>query len=168
MSASDELLTIAELAIGLAGFSGVVVAFAYRGQLEAIDRMRFIALFSTAISTAIFAFLPFVFARGGFSEATTWRCSSALLLTWSIVLGIPIGSRLRRAALDRGAAARRALIFALWGLAILNMLLQLLNAIGSPSTPGPLPYVGGLLILIVFAAVFFAFLVLFRPKEPAA
>jgi hypothetical protein len=164
----DELLTIAELAIGLAGFSGVVVAFAYRGQLEPIDRMRFIALFSTAISTAIFAFLPFVFARGGFSEATTWRCSSALLLTWSIVFGIPVGSRLRRTAIDVSAAASPAVIFAVWGLAMTNMVLQLLNAIGSPFTPGPLPYIGGLLILIVFSAVFFSFLVLFRPKGSAA
>ena len=167
MNASDELLTIAELAIGLAGFSGVVVAFAYRGQLEKVDRMRFIALFSTAISTAIFAFLPFVLARGGLSEAATWRCSSALLLAWSIVLGIPY-SRLRRTALDAGAAASPALIFAISGLTVLNMLLQLLNAIGTPYTPGPLPYVTGLLLFLVFSAVFFAFLVLLRPKEPAA
>ena len=40
MTASDELLTLAELAIGLAGFAGVVAAFAYRGELAAIDRMR--------------------------------------------------------------------------------------------------------------------------------
>ncbi len=44
MEASDELLTIAELAVGLAGFSGVVVAFTRQGELSLTDRYRFIGL----------------------------------------------------------------------------------------------------------------------------
>jgi hypothetical protein len=34
MEAREELLTIAEIAVGLAGFSGVVVAFLQRGGLR--------------------------------------------------------------------------------------------------------------------------------------
>ena len=63
MEASDELLTIAELAIGLAGFSGVVIAFAHQGGLRAVDRFFFIALISIAGTAALLAFVPGVFHR---------------------------------------------------------------------------------------------------------
>ncbi len=58
MQASDELLTIAELAIALAGFSGVVVAFAHQGKLTAIDRTRFTLLLSLAMGAAVVSFAP--------------------------------------------------------------------------------------------------------------
>jgi hypothetical protein len=168
LSASDELLTLAELAIGLAGFSGVVVAFTYRGELEAIDRVRFIMLLSIAVSTAVLAFVPFAFAQAASTEAAVWQRSSGVFLVWGIVLGGLIGPRLRRTALESGAAIPVPFLFTVWALTILNLLLQLANTIGSPFTPGPLPYVAGLVIWIVFSAFFFGFLVLFRPRGPAA
>jgi hypothetical protein len=168
MGASDELLTLAELAVGLAGFAGVVVAFAYHGELEAIDRLRFIGLFTIAISTAVFAFVPFAFSYINFSEAATWRCSSAAFLGWGIAFTGAIGPPIRRTALETNAAIPRPFVVAVLVLGILNAILQLLNAIGSPFAPGPLPYIAGLLIWIIFAALFFAFLVLFRPTRPAA
>ena len=65
MEASEELLTIAELAIGLAGFSGVVVAFNRGGGLRPTDSFRFIALFCSALSVLVVAFVPFGFHYAG-------------------------------------------------------------------------------------------------------
>lgn len=58
MEGADELLTIAELSIGIAGFSGVVAAFLQNGGLHPFDRSRFINLFSLSFSTLIPAFVP--------------------------------------------------------------------------------------------------------------
>ena len=168
MNASDELLTVAELAIGLAGFSGVVVAFAYRGQLTAIDQMRFIALFTIAIATAMFAFLPFAFSHTGLSDPAIWRWSSGLFFAWALVQGFVLAPRLRRAAVAAGAAVSIRLNLVLLALVLLNFALQILNALAWPFDPGPLPFVGGLLIYLGLSAFFFCFLVLFRPRDPDA
>jgi hypothetical protein len=58
MEASNELLVVAELAIGLAGFSGVVVAFRRNGGLRAPERFLFIALFTSSLSAGFLAFVP--------------------------------------------------------------------------------------------------------------
>ena len=49
----EALLTVAELAIAVAGFSVVISVFIARGQLTQIDRSRFIWLFTTAFVTAL-------------------------------------------------------------------------------------------------------------------
>jgi hypothetical protein len=166
MRGSDELLTLAELAIGLAGFSGVVAAFAYRGRLEALDRVRFIALFTSAIGSAVFAFVPLLFHHAGFDEASTWRASSLLFFLAAVAFTAVIGRPLRRTALTSGAAIPPWLIAWMFALAILNYALQLSNALGWPYPPSPLPFLAGLVICVYYAASFFAFLVLFRPNEP--
>ncbi len=65
MEASDELLTIAELAVGLAGFSGVVVVFRGQGGLRLVDRFRFLSVLSQALTVLVLAFVPFGFRHGG-------------------------------------------------------------------------------------------------------
>ena len=47
----EELLTVAELAIGIAGFAGVIAAFLQRGGLHPVDRGRFVTLLSAAFGT---------------------------------------------------------------------------------------------------------------------
>ena len=65
MEATNELLTIAELAIGLVGFSGVVVAFTRGDALRKADWFYFIALVSSAAITALLAFIPFLVHHAG-------------------------------------------------------------------------------------------------------
>ena len=95
MEASDELLTIAELAIGLAGFSGVVVAFTYRGELRATDRYRFIGLFTQALTVALLSFVPFGFHHADQVGAAIWRASSGLAVLFWLFSAWLIGTRLR-------------------------------------------------------------------------
>lgn len=84
MEAADELLTLAELAIGLAGFSGVVVAFAHQGELTPLDRWRFAGLLSLSMGAAVAAFVPSIFHHLGFSGAPLWRASSLTFLAFAL------------------------------------------------------------------------------------
>jgi hypothetical protein len=45
----DALFTIAEMAIGVAGFSAIVAAFTGQGPLTATDRRRFVWLYAAAL-----------------------------------------------------------------------------------------------------------------------
>ena len=80
MEASDELLTIAELAITLTGFSGVVAAFGQNRGLRKDERFFFIALVIVAISTVFLAFVPFIYNYAGVTGEAIWTYSSATML----------------------------------------------------------------------------------------
>jgi hypothetical protein len=168
MQGSDELLTIAELAIGLAGFSGVVVAFGYRGKLEEVDRYRFIALLGASFITAILAFVPLLLNHAGFGNGPMWRLSSAIAITAQALYTPAIVPRLPRAARRSEAGAPASILAVTWALSGALLLLQAANALAWPFAPGPLPYLLGLLIWLLWSAILFGFLVLFRPREPAA
>jgi hypothetical protein len=92
MEGSDELLTIAELAVGLAGIAGLVVAFTRDGRLLPTDRYRFILLFSLALFAAALAFVPFGFHHAGKAGPALWSASISLLLQIANFIGWPMES----------------------------------------------------------------------------
>ena len=165
MEASDELLTIAELAIGLAGFSGVVVAFVYRGELLPTDRYRFIGLFTQALTVALLSFVPFSFYHAGQVGAAIWRASSGVAVFFWLFNAWLIAARLPRFDFSSQEALPRYAEGTLWTLGIVNLLLQLANLAGWPMAPGPLFYLIGLVLWFAIAAFFFASLVLYRARE---
>lgn len=164
MEASDELLTIAELAIGLAGFSGVVVAFTQRGELRAADRYRFIALFSQALSVVFLAFVPLGFHHAGQVAPTVWTASSAVMLLVWVFTAWLLRVRLMPEFSDDERLPKYS-VGVIWGIGILNPLLQSANVIGWPMGSGPLLYLAGLILWLSVTAFFFASLVLYRAKE---
>lgn len=164
IEASDELLTISELAIGLAGFAGVVVAFADRGELRQSDRYRFIGLFSQALTVALLSFVPFGFHHAGQVGGAIWRASSGVAIVFFLFHAWLIGVRVRPEFSSAEAVPRFAAP-TLSTLAMINLLLQLMNLAGWPLAPGPLLYLIGLLLWLTVPAFFFATLVLYRVRE---
>ena len=163
MVASDELLTIAELAIGLAAFSGVVVAFTYRGELRSGDRYRFIALFTQALSIVVLAFVPFCLHHAGLAAPALWQASSGVMLVfWVLAIWF---LAIRRPDFAADERPPQWILATALGLSVLNLLLQLANLLAWPMDSGAFPYLAGLLIWLVVTASFFSALILYRPKE---
>ena len=162
MEAAGELLTIAELAIGLAGFSGVVVAFAHRNGLREDDRFYFVALLFSAFSAVLVAFVPMVFHHAGLAGPALWMASSTVALIVGVVLGASMLVRARGIVWqpigNSYAVAQFVVVFAL-------VLSQILNLIGWPMEPGPALYVVGLLLWLAAAGMVFALLVLVGAQE---
>ncbi len=164
MEASNELLTIAELAVGLAGFAGLVVSFNHRGGLHATDRYRFIALFSLALFAALLAFVPFGFHHAGLASAALWRASSGVILASSVFAAWWLGVYLRpEFAPDENPP--KAFSIALFAIPTFNVLLQVANLVGWPAKPGALAYVAGLILWLAVPALIFALLILYREKD---
>ena len=90
MTGEGTLWVVAEIAIGFAGFTGVVAVFG-KQSWGALNRYRFTALWATSLSTMLFALLPFLLFYGGLPEADVWRyCSGALALLMIIVNSVEL------------------------------------------------------------------------------
>ena len=165
MQASEELLTLAEIAIALAGFSGVVVAFGQRGEMTPLDRWRFAALLSMSMSAAVLAVLPSVLNLLGISGPFLWRTSSAVYLCVAVLHASFFSSRLLRTARESDAPASRTFLVASFLLAALHIFLELLNVVGWPSSPNAALFISGLIVWLVLASVSFGSLVIgARPR----
>jgi hypothetical protein len=159
----DSLLTIAEMALGLAGFTAVVAAFTRPEGLAPADRWRFVVLFGIAIQVLLLSFVPIALASAGLSDLATWRTSSLVFAGVWTATGLLILRTLRgRRRMDPEPTLVGSLpVFIPAGF---NFLLQTCNAVGWPTPPSFVSYLLGLLILLYIGAVFFAYLVLYRPK----
>ena len=81
------LNTLAEVAITLAGFSGVAVVFGLRGAHSwSPTELRFLwLLISDSFLVLFFSLLPFPLALANWSDDALWGICNALLGSWFIV-----------------------------------------------------------------------------------
>lgn len=102
MEPNDVLLTVAELAVAFAGFSGIVAALGPRheGGLFPEDRVRLRVLIGSSLSTAAFAFLPLLLWEVAASPASVWSISSAVYLPYGLAIMFVGELDLRRARVE--------------------------------------------------------------------
>jgi hypothetical protein len=155
---SDILQTLAELAIALTGFTGIVVAFRGRtdAPLSGYARVRFRILLVASLASTAFALLPFFFHHLRFAPDVTWSICSSVVFLFMIALAVH-DIRVARVysdtmpKLDRQALPLLLLLgTALWLAQIANVLI--LHAF-APYLAAPMWFVG-------FAAFQFSQLVL--------
>lgn len=82
MQYNDTLLTIAELAVALAGFASLVSVLGQRQDKgsRALDSFRLQAMLEMALRNAAFALIPLPFLQTGASDPTIWRILSGVYL----------------------------------------------------------------------------------------
>ena len=87
MQDSDLLQTIAEIAVALTGFTGVVAFLGDRAQGEwrAVDLFRLNNLLLSSIAALTFSFVPILVFKLGASEFAAWRWSSGLFAAFLLV-----------------------------------------------------------------------------------
>jgi len=166
LTSFDALMTIAEMAVGLAGFSAVVGTFARQGKLSFGDRYSFTWLFVTAFVAAVLAFAPILIADTGREGPDLWRSASVTMIAvWILQIGRwVLGLRqLRQQAetVSLGLAHGPLLTVP----SAFNLVLQILNATGVAWEPTAAPYIIGTLIWLYAASLIFVGLVLERPEE---
>ena len=93
-----------EVAIGLAGFSGIVAAVGRRGagHWTAIDQVRLRVLLTASGMALVWAFLPFLLVDA-VDLAAFWRIGSAAIACWYIAMAI------RRSRQSSGILARTSI-----------------------------------------------------------
>ena len=166
LEASEELLTIAQIAVGMAGFAGVAAAILLERSFQRDDQLRFLALFSSTIAVVVLSFLPLLLIRGGLQGAVAWRWASVGFLATSIA-ALPLSLMIAREAKTFQKVPPKGAFFAVWSLFALAPLLQLTNLFGLLGGPGPVPYLLGLLSWLGAGAVLFVIIVLIRSPGTA-
>ncbi len=89
MDHGDILLTLAEVSVAFAGFSGVVAVFGRRdpGTWSFADRVRFFMLVHVSLSSLLLCIEPFGLLALNVAEASVWRSLSALFVLENILVG---------------------------------------------------------------------------------
>ena len=167
MQYADTFETIAEVAIGVAGFASLVLVLTRdRGsQVSEVDSMRTRILLVFSLSPILLALLPITLAAGGFEGSTLWRLASAIMLTaaavtWyrtyrSILQVVRIAGGV--GAMPASETSGAALFLpTLAVLSIVHLLSQAANCLAVPGPPGPFLYLVGLLVYLTVAILQFA------------
>ncbi len=165
MAAPDALLTLAEIALGLAGFTGVIVVFGRdpNAPWQGVDAYRVARMLSASLGGLFFSLLPEGLLATGLAPPLAWRACSALLLVYLLLAGRTAALAARalepeqRAYLDvRYLRAVPALLGAVG-------VVLALNALGVWWSPGYPAYYFGVLAVLAFAAFQFVRIVFVRP-----
>jgi hypothetical protein len=166
MEGEAILATVAQIALALAGFSGVVSVFqSAEPKWRMLDLAATEFILEHAFAAAAMALLPFplfytlkIYISGPSLMHLTWRMTSIFFAAViSLLIGIQIG-RIRDLS-RKGLRPRRAGVFKFiyFPLMFLSLLLQLVNAIYWASFPGLL-----WVLLVLLLAPGFQFLNLVR------
>ena len=170
MEGSDILQTLAEVAVALTGFTGIVVALRGRADaaLSGFALVRFRILLIASLAAVAFALLPFLFHYNRLAPATTWSTCSALVLIFLVPITVHDIRAIRAHSetmpkLDRQAVPLFALIgSALWLAQAANIFV--IHAFG--------PYLAAPMWFLAFSAFQFCRLLLSaeesNPQKPAA
>ena len=166
MEEKELLLTIAQTALGIAGFSGVMSAFMKRpGKLTSVETYRVGVLLGISFSAMFLAFLPLVLDALGSAAPRLWAGASAAMAAFSIAaltVFLLASWRISRHAPE---------IFNPWVIGatalghLANVVLQLVNATDAGGVPAPGIYVTGLLWYLFHAALQFSRMLFIQPAD---
>ncbi len=172
MMIPDALLTISELGLGLAGFSGVILVFEGSPEtMHPVDWTRIRMLLTVSLGTMVLSLVPFGLEMFDSMEPGLWRVACGFSATWNIVMGaifFPDVLRLtrdERAQLFAGERVGYILTSILFALGIIAFLAHLLFAAGALGGNGAGLFFLGTVWLLVLAAYLFASLVFDRPMR---
>ena len=160
----EALSTIAEVALGLAGFSGVAVVLGRRpGAFTPGEAGRLVLLLLASLGAMFLALLPLGLAPLDLSPELLWRIASTVLLAFCLGYG-QIGEThvrlVRSDAPEIYSPSTRVFNFITFGTVIGLQVLALVR----PDEFGAGFYVLGLIGLLLIAAVQFVRILFIRPQ----
>jgi hypothetical protein len=162
---ANALLTVAQIAIGLAGFSAILVALSGKPhQWKPVDAFRIRNILAFTFQSVFLSLTPFVLAFFAWPESTVWKAALLViaLATFGNVLLVLSGvyrlSGAERAVLNAGVVSTvTAVLF-------VTAAVELLAAFGMVR-PAPAVFFLGLLVLLAVSTVLVARFLFARPAD---
>ena len=162
MIENDVLLTLAELAVGLIGVSGIVAVFLTKGRLHSADQLRFISIVVNGMLVVVFALVPIWTNSFIEDDESLWRFSSSAGLIITFLIWPPL--RLYAVRHPEAYSFNPGTYHTTTVIAVLSVALVALNVIGWPLPPNGVFYQISLLGPLVQVGILFASLVVVRPE----
>jgi hypothetical protein len=169
MNHFDALFIISELALGIAGFSGVVVALGARpGVWPRVDRLRLATLLASSLGALVVALITLMLLMLNASEALIWSISSllvALLLFVLLFVFVRGAGSIPRHTTGMMSPYSIAVFIPTVVVAALTAVVQLSSAVGLISIDAFGVLFGGLVILLVISCTQFVRLLFMVRRE---
>jgi len=150
VTADSVLSSLVEVAVGLAGFAGIITAIRQRNVAtwSPTDRVLLQALFGASAAAIALAIAPGILQEANFPPSRIWRTGSAMLLVWFAVIPVIRERQMRMHGLSALSSTTGLFTF-LWVVAV--ALLQIFNLV----RPAPWPYLVGVAGLLATGFIFF-------------
>ena len=155
MAWETALSSAIEVAIGIAGFSGIIAVFGERADRKwgVDDVLRLQMLLTASAVAGLFAFLPFILVSVPLDEMLVWKLGSGLQILWYAIISV---FRYRQASLA-GASMAVGLTRVMAPLFVVTVILQAANVVALASA---WVYVTGVLFQLVVGFAAFVALIL--------
>ena len=155
MEHSEVLLTLTEVSVAFAGFSGIVAVFGRIdiGDWSIGDRYRFFALVETSLAAAFLSLVPFGLAAVRLSPGFVWRSASMLSVAYMATSYATHILRYRSVPADARSDAAWGDIYATGVADVVIVALNLYNVVtlGEPGL-----FLLGLILIVAEGGFFFA------------
>ncbi len=155
MDHGEILLTLAEVSVAFAGFSGVVAVFGRRdpGSWAFSDRFRFFSLVHTSLASLLLCILPFGLLAFHVAEESVWRSLSALFVLYNVVVAF-LSFRRLLAASPSERAEFTPIVLPVTLAMIAAILAFNIHNVAAGATFGP--FLVGLIFLLALSSFLFA------------
>jgi hypothetical protein len=158
-------LTFAEVAIGLAGFSAILVALSGKPhQWTPVDAFRIRNILAFSFQSVFLSLIPFVLTFFSLPEATVWKVALLILSTTTLGDVLLTLSGVYRLAPSERAVLNFLVIFAVTALLCVMALLELLAALDIVRTVQGVFFLG-LVVLLGISTVLVARFLFARPAD---
>lgn len=163
----DFLQTIAEISIGLAGFSGLIVALRKSpGPLTDVQKFRLKVLFGNAFGAMFLALLPYLLQTLRVADSRLWFDCAAAMLAFSLIFVIWTEVAGRRIARVVPEIFNWYIFYTLTGGHAVVVILQAAVMSGFIVERAPGFYAIGLTWYLVHATYQFSRMLFILPKNP--
>ncbi len=128
MDKAQQLLTITQVAIAIAGFAGIIATFQFKGNVK-IRRGNALGLamiVNTGLVGAFFSILPFILFNFGLNDSLVWTISSSLMSLNYILFYLYVVTHLKKFKVNKTANKVRVSFMMIIG--ILVLIMNILNS----------------------------------------
>ncbi len=160
MEEGENLRTIADVAIALVGFTGVVAVIGSRarGAWSPLELLRLHMLLGASVGVLMLSFVPALLEAFNFSGLSLWRVGNFIQLIAHSTGGVVLIGRIRKFDASQWPREEQLWTLILIPISLSIILAQLLNAWGLLADFGFFIYFLGLLYLLLLAVLHFVLL----------
>ncbi len=165
LAGADALAIIAEVSLGLAGFSGVVVILG-RIQRDAFLRLRLSFLLSVSFGAMLLALLPFALAEMSLQSNQIWLIATCVLAPYGIGVCLAHTPSVRRYRQEHPGVLGVPILIAGYGLTLSSSLCGVIGLAAPSERVGA--YLAGLLFLVAQGVFMFVRILFTHPSGDSA
>lgn len=162
---ANALLTLAQVAIGLAGFSAILVALSGKPHLwTPVDAFRIRNILALSFQSVFLSLVPFVLVFFSLPESTVWKAS--LLIVAMATLGdvLLVLSGVYRLSRPQRAVLNAAVVSTVTVVLFVTAAVELVAAFGIVR-PAPAVFFLGLIVVLGVSTVLVARFLFARPAD---